>query len=143
MHEIELGGVPHQVDADPVGMEFALQIVEHLDAALQQVAAEHQREFAEEERAQIIEPAAVEPVGGERTEAGLAHHLVDDEFGEQQRERRLHRHDEPHHDGAQHQVGAGAPHLPEQPHEMAQRLQTLTFLERQDFGNTGGAHGQA
>ena len=140
MHEVELGGMPHEVDADPVGMEFALQRIEYLNATLQEVAAEHQRELADEQQAEIMEPAALKPVGAERAEAGLAHDFVDDELGEQQRQWRLHGHDQAHHDGAHHQMGAGPPHLPEQPHEMAQRLQALALLERQDFGNFGGAH---
>ena len=137
MHEVELDRMAHQLDADAIGMEFALERIEHFDGALGEAATEDEGKFAEQIDAEQIEPAGLEPVGLDGTESGLAHDFVDDELGEEQDQRRLHRDHEAQHHGAGHEARTGPPHLAEQPAEMAQRLQTLTFLKRQDFGKTG------
>ena len=92
--QIEGGGMLHQADARGIGHPLRQQAVDQLDDAAQHVGQDGQRELGQQQHAQPVEPAALQPFLERRRPVRHLHQLhdvVDDQLADIERDDRQQR----------------------------------------------------
>ena len=119
--QVEGGRVTHELDARLVGEEIAEQALEQGRDAGQPLAHHGDDEL---QREQLAQPGPVDGAGAApRRHADRAHDLVDDELPDPEHRQRHQGPAHPQGQNARDVAALGAPHEPQQPRHVAQRLQ--------------------
>ena len=119
--QVERRRVAHELDAGLVGEEIAEQALEQRGEARQALA--HQRD-GELEREQLAQPGPVDARHAPaRRQPDRAHHLVHDQLADPQHRERNERARHPERQDARDVPRLGAPHQPQQPRHVTERLE--------------------